>query len=107
MRLLRTAGYDAKDYASADEFLLALPGERFACLVLDLQMPGMSGLELQARPALRRARVPTVVISARDDADARDRCLAAGALAYLTKPVNDAELLAAIEAAGDNVARLR
>lgn len=101
-RLLRTVGYEARQFAGADDFLRALANERFRCVILDLQMPGMSGLELQARPAFREARVPAIVISARDDGPTRAACLAAGALAYLAKPVDDAELLAAIRKAGDS-----
>jgi FixJ family two-component response regulator len=103
-RLLRTVGYEPRQFAGAEEFLRALAHERFACVVLDLQMPGMSGLELQALPAFRQARVPAVVISARDDDATRSACLAAGALACLAKPVDDAELLAAIGAADGSIA---
>jgi FixJ family two-component response regulator len=102
-RLLRTVGYEPRQFAGAEEFLRALGHERFACVILDLQMPGMSGLELQAWPAFRQAGVPAIVISARDDGATRAACLAAGALAYLPKPVDDAELLAAIRKADDSV----
>lgn len=102
-RLLRTVGYEARQFAGAEDFLRALAGERFRCVILDLQMPGMSGLELQARPAFRDARVPAIVISARDDGATRAACLAAGALAYLTKPVDEGELLAAIRKADDSL----
>lgn len=105
-RLLRTAGYEPKEYAGAQAFLGALAHERFACLVLDVQMPGLSGLDLLAESAFRRARVPAVVVSARDDAQTRSSSLAAGAVAYLSKPVDDAELLAAIQAAGERAARM-
>jgi FixJ family two-component response regulator len=98
-RLLRAAGYVPAAYASGAEFLAALAHERFGCLILDLQMPGMSGLDVQAGPVFRQAAVPAIIISARDERDARQTCLAAGAFAYLTKPVDDGELLAAVEAA--------
>jgi FixJ family two-component response regulator len=104
-RLLRAAGYEAKAYASGEEFLDALAHERFGCLILDLQMPGMSGLDVQNEPGFLEAAVPTIVISARDEHEARESCLAAGVFAYLPKPVDDAELLAAVQAASDPVAR--
>jgi FixJ family two-component response regulator len=103
-RLLRTVGYESRQFAGAEEFLSALAHERFMCVILDLQMPGLSGLELQSRPAFRQSGVPAIVISARDDGATRAACLAAGALAYLAKPVDDAELLAAIRRAGGGVA---
>jgi FixJ family two-component response regulator len=103
-RLLRAAGYEAIGFASGAEFLRALAHERFGCLVLDLQMPGMSGLDVQAGPAFRRAAVPAIVISARDEPEARETCLAAGAFAYLAKPVDDGELLAAVQAASEGAA---
>jgi FixJ family two-component response regulator len=93
-RLLRAAGIDAIGYASGQDFLAALAHQRFDCLVLDLQMPGMSGLDVQ-----RVAVLPTVVISARDDREAREACMAAGACAYLAKPVDDGALLEAVHAA--------
>jgi FixJ family two-component response regulator len=104
-RLLRAAGYDALSYASGAEFLRALAHERFTCLILDLQMPGMSGLDVQQGAAFQAAALPAIIISARDEHEARERCLAAGAFAYLAKPVDGAELLAAVQAASDDVAR--
>jgi FixJ family two-component response regulator len=98
-RLLRAAGYEAVPYASGAEFLHALAHERFGCLILDLQMPGMSGLDVQAGDAFLRAALPAIIISARDEPAARDACLAAGAFAYLTKPMDDGTLLAAVRAA--------
>jgi FixJ family two-component response regulator len=98
-RLLRAAGYEPLAYAGGADFLDALAHEHFGCLILDLQMPGMSGLDVQARPAFRQAAIPAIIISARDEREAREKCLAAGAFAYLTKPVDDGELLAAVEAA--------
>jgi FixJ family two-component response regulator len=107
MRLLRAAGYEAVAYASGPEFLRALAQERFACLILDLQMPGMSGLDVQSGTLFQNASLPAIIISARDEHEARETCLAAGAFAYLTKPVDDGELLAAVHAASDNRSRLR
>jgi FixJ family two-component response regulator len=105
-RLLRAAGYDAKGFANGPDFLGALAHERFACLILDLQMPGMSGLEVQSGKAFQQAGLPTIIISAHDEHETRESCLAAGAFAYLSKPVDDGELLAAVAAAGDSVRRM-
>lgn len=104
-RLLRAAGYEALVYASGADFLDALGRERFACLILDLQMPGMSGLDVQAGPLFRQAGVPAIIISARDEREARETCMAAGAFAYLAKPVDDRELLAAVQAASAQARR--
>jgi FixJ family two-component response regulator len=98
-RLLRAAGYEAREYATGLELLEALVAERFACIILDLQMPRMSGLDVQAGTAFRRAGVPTIVISARDETALQQACMEAGALAYLAKPVDDDALLDAVQAA--------
>jgi FixJ family two-component response regulator len=94
-RLIRSAGMSAHAFASAEDFLsssLPLPD----CLVLDLRMPGMSGLELQQQLAAEGRSVPIVFISAHDDAPTRFCALAAGAIAFLHKPFDDNALLDAI-----------
>jgi FixJ family two-component response regulator len=106
MRLLRAAGYEPLAYAGGAEFLDALAHEHFECVILDLQMPGMSGLDLQARPVFRQAAIPAIIISAGDEREARETSLAAGAFAYLAKPVDDRELLAAVQAASNRAAEL-
>ena len=98
-RLLRTHGCHAKTYESAQAFLEALPGGLPECLIVDWQMPEMSGVELLADLRRRAIRVPTIIISAYGDAGARQRCISAGALAFFSKPLQDTELLAAIDAA--------
>ena len=98
-RLLRTRAFRAKTYESAQHFLAALPDKRPACLIVDLQMPGMSGLELQHHLAREGIRIPTIVITAHGDAGARERCEAAGAVAFLAKPLQDVAFFAAIESA--------
>jgi FixJ family two-component response regulator len=98
-RLLRASDLDADAYGSAQQFLQSLPMGMPDCLVLDLQMPEMDGLALQRE--LRRAgvRVPIVAITGHDEPGMRACCLAAGAAAYLRKPLKENTLLAAIEAA--------
>jgi FixJ family two-component response regulator len=98
-RLLRASGIDTQSYASGQEFLDAAPTQRPDCLVLDLHMPGMSGLQLLNTMRSARQNVPTVIITAHDEPETREQCLAAGACAYLRKPLEDRLLLNAISAA--------
>jgi len=95
-RLLGASGIRTRTYASAREFLNSLVSETPGCLILDLQMPGMSGLELQQQLSRSGVHIPTIVITASGDAEFRRRCLAAGAAAYLGKPVDVTVLLASI-----------
>jgi FixJ family two-component response regulator len=95
-RLLRAADLEAIAYESAAEFLETLKVRVPDCLVLDLQMPGMSGLELQQHLAEISVTLPIVVITGHDDATIRSMCMAAGASTYLSKPIDESELLAAI-----------
>jgi FixJ family two-component response regulator len=96
-RLLRAAGLEAEGYASGKEFLAA--ERRPDCVVLDLHMPVMSGHALLQQIRRMSARLPVVVITAHDTAETRDECIAAGAAAYLRKPLDDRLLLNAISAA--------
>ena len=95
-RLFMAAQLDAEIYASGQEFLDSLHGCRPDCLVLDLQMPGLTGLEVQKALTGTKARFPTIIITAHDEPETRARCLAAGAAAYLCKPLHDEMLLEAI-----------
>lgn len=96
-RLLRAAGLEAEGYASGQDFLAA--ERRADCVVLDLHMPAMSGLQVLKRIRQTTKRPPVVVIAAHDQPEARDECIAAGAAAYLRKPLDDRLLLNAISAA--------
>ena len=98
-RLLRVRGFNAVPYGSAQEFLEALPVGGPDCLIVDLQMPGMTGLELLQLLQRRGLNIPTVVITAQADTDVLERCVSAGASSYLKKPLQDTSLLAAIDAA--------
>ena len=101
-RLLRASDFDADTYASAQDFLASLPHATPPdCLVLDLQMPGTSGFDLQQQIVRAGLRLPIVVITGHDGPGMQARCLAAGASAYLRKPLEAGTLLAAIEAAID------
>src|SRR5215470_15797815 len=99
MRLLQASSYTVKTFGSASEFLASLNQRVPDCLIVDLQMPSTNGLELQI--SLNRAgmAIPTIIMSAHDEPGSRERCSAAGAAAYLLKPIQKRELIAAIKAA--------
>jgi FixJ family two-component response regulator len=98
-RLLRAAGLEAEGYASGQAFLDDAANRRPDCVLLDLHMPTMSGQQLLARIRKMAGRPPVVVITAHDTPETRDQCLAAGAAAYLRKPLDERLLLNAISAA--------
>lgn len=97
-RLLRTADFDPRTYESAQDFLDHLAGERPDCLIVDLQMPGVSGMDLQA--ILRRddAQLPVIIVTARDDPESHEKCLELGAAACLCKPLDCDTLVDVIHA---------
>ena len=95
-RLLRSAGMAVIGFASAMEFLGALPARRPDCVVLDLHMPLMTGFELMAKLAALDTHLPVVVITGHDSPESRTRAIAGGADAYLLKPVDDLVLMDAI-----------
>lgn len=95
-RLFRAFELEAATFASGQEFLDALPSRPPDCVVLDLQMPGLSGLDVQRLLAAGGVRLPTIIITADDAPETRERCLSAGTTAYLCKPFDDGTLLATI-----------
>jgi FixJ family two-component response regulator len=95
-RLLMAADLDAVVYASGQEFLDTLRGRHPHCLILDLQMPGLTGLEIQRALTASGVQFPTIIITAHDEPETRARCLGAGVAAYLCKPLHDELLLDAI-----------
>jgi len=96
-RLIRSIGLPAEDFASAEEFLLSSRSQDSACLILDLQLPGMSGLELQSQLHVSNPGVPIVFISAHGDEQARAKTLTAGAVEFLQKPFSEEALFEAIK----------
>lgn len=98
-RLLSLSNYSLQTYGSAREFLDALPSGTPQCVILDLQMPEMNGLELHATLARSGLNIPIVVITAHSEASYREQCCAMGAAAYLLKPLDESHLLAAVRAA--------
>ena len=97
--LLQSIGFQTQDFRSAEAFLSANQARDTACLILDVRMPGMSGLDLQRQLVAASWRIPIIFITAHADADARARALAAGAVAFLYKPCREQELLDAIDVA--------
>lgn len=101
--LLRALGYDVVTFGSAQAFLAFPERASVRCLVLDVQMPGMTGPQLQARLATAGTSPPIVFITSHDDARVRSAVLAAGAVAFLTKPFSEEALLEALATAGVRV----
>lgn len=97
--LLKSAGLPARSFASAEEFLNSGQQDHAACLIADIRMPGMSGLELQAKLSAEHCRIPTIFITAHGDAKMRMQALRAGAVEFLPKPFDDEVLLASVRAA--------
>jgi FixJ family two-component response regulator len=98
-RLLAAAGYRVKAYASAGEFLLDPPADAPGCLLLDLRMPGPSGLDLQEALARHGIRLPVIFLSGHGDLSTGVRAMKAGAVDFLTKPIEREPLLGAVERA--------
>jgi FixJ family two-component response regulator len=97
--LLSSAGFSPWIFASAEEFLESGTIRSAACLITDVRMPGMDGLELQRRVGLDRPGLPVIFVSAHNDDDIRRRAINQGAAAFLYKPFDAADLLGAIERA--------
>jgi len=97
--LVREFGFSVRAFSSAEEFLASDSVHQTQCLVLDVAMPGMSGLDLQQELKLRRQDIPIVFITAHGDETLRPRMLAAGAVECLLKPFSDAAVRKAIHTA--------
>src|SRR4029450_9610420 len=97
--LLREAGLPARAFASGEEFLSSGAQHLASCLIADIRMPGMSGLDLQARPKAGQIRVPIVCITAHGDERIRLQALRSGAADFLAKPFDDEVLLRSVRAA--------
>lgn len=97
--LLKSAELSAQSFASAEEFLNSGQQQQVACLIADIRMPGMSGLELQAKLNAERCRIPIIFITAHGDEKMRLMALRAGAVEFMAKPFNDEVLLESVRAA--------
>jgi len=96
-RLMRSAGLASQDFGSAEEFLAGVDGESSGCVLLDITMPRLSGLQLQGELNKRHINLPVIAVSARDDADTRDMARQLGARYFFRKPVDDQALIDAIQ----------
>jgi FixJ family two-component response regulator len=97
--LLKSVGLTARAYASGEEFLDSGHQYQTSCLISDIRMPGMSGLDLQARLNAERCRIPTIFITAHGDEEMRLQAMRAGAVEFLPKPFDDDLLLESVRAA--------
>jgi FixJ family two-component response regulator len=96
-RLLSAAGFQTQLYSSSEEFLESQAGMHPGCLILDVHLPGMSGLELQTHLLAEHRRCPILFITAFDDRAAQQQALQNGAVAFLNKPLDTGHLLQLIE----------
>jgi FixJ family two-component response regulator len=97
--LLQSVGLRVHGFASAEAFLRSDHARETACLLLDVRMPGMNGLELQRQMMAANWQIPIIFITSHVDDEARAQALAAGAVAFLYKPCREDDLLHAIDAA--------
>lgn len=97
--LIRSAGWRARGFSSAEAFLKSNQLSEIDCLILDLCLPGMSGLELQRQLAADNSDLPIIFITAHESGDRRRHAIEAGAVAFLNKPFDEADLLNAIDIA--------
>jgi FixJ family two-component response regulator len=97
--LMKEAGFQALAFASAEEFLNSGKQDHIACLIADIRMPGMSGLDLQSKLNEGHYMIPIIFITAQGDEKMRMQALRAGAVEFLTKPFDDEVLLGSVRAA--------
>ena len=99
--LMRSAGFATQAFASAEEFLSLAHRDDIACVILDVRLPGISGLELQSQltATVSNHRIPLVFVTARDDEATRQRALNGGAVDFLPKPIRREALLNAVHSA--------
>src|ERR1700722_20293058 len=100
--MLKSVGLSSQAFASAEEFLNSGQQHETACLITDIRMPGMSGLELQARLNAQHCRIPTIFITAHGDTRMKMQALRAGAVDFMAKPFDDGVLIESVRAALDN-----
>lgn len=97
--LMRSLGFAVDAFPSGEDFLRSANFDRTACLVADINMPGMTGLELHHKVSARTKDIPTILITGHPNDNCRKRALEAGVVRYLTKPVSEEELLSSINLA--------
>ena len=99
VRLLRASAFESEGFASGEAFLASLAMRRPDCLVLDLQMEGLTGRDVQRQLIGLQSQIPLIMITAHDEPTIREQCLADGASAYLRKPLRGDLLIRSIQAA--------
>ena len=104
-RMLRASNYLVEGFASGQEFLASLESRHPACVVLDLQMPGMTGRDVQRQLTSLQVKLPIIIVTAHDRPTLREQCLADGAVAYLAKPLRREALISIIDTAIDHDSR--
>ena len=97
--LISSVGFEVRLFASAENFLDSDTPAQTDCAILDVRLPGLTGLELQQRLAVDGQSIPVIVITAQADDKTQDEAVAAGAIAFLKKPVTEEVLLTAVDAA--------
>ena len=100
-RLLRSVGFEVNGFESAEAFLDSADLQRSSCLILDLRVPGMGGLELQRRLAAGHSQIPIIFLTAHSDELARAQALKAGAIDFVSKPFNEESLIRDVNKAVD------
>jgi FixJ family two-component response regulator len=98
-RLLKSAGFSVRSFASAEDFLDCGQQHETGCLITDIRMPGMSGLDLQATLNAEHCPIPTIFITAHGDETLRLQAMRGGAVTFLAKPFDDAILLESVRVA--------
>jgi FixJ family two-component response regulator len=106
-RLIRSLGWEAEAFASAQDFLASAQAASSSCLVLDLQLPGLSGLDLQKRMAEIGLEIPIIFLTGHGNIPASVQAMKAGAIEFLTKPVDEHDLVRAIQEAIERDHRTR
>lgn len=97
--VLESAGYETETFASAEAFLESGAVTRARCVIVDVRLPGMDGLELQRRIRRERRALPVIVVTAHDDDEIRQQALEDGASAFMVKPFDAGELITRIDVA--------
>jgi FixJ family two-component response regulator len=100
-RLLKSAGFAARSFSSAEDFLNSGEQHETGCLIADIRMPGMSGLDLQAKLSAEHCPIPTIFITAHGDEKMRLQAMRGGAVKFLAKPFDSAVLLESVRVAMD------
>jgi FixJ family two-component response regulator len=97
--LVNALGYETQAFASAEEFLQSLAQDQWSCIISDVNMPGLNGLELQRRLVAQGRNIPFIFVTAFPDRAIRDRALKAGATGFLSKPFASGDLIACLDRA--------